>query len=341
MTHRIPPRENRSYRAALGLLLFGALLGSCNRQGLDPNDPVPDMMTVFTGPYTDFPSDAVVDTGGPMPVPSNAGTLFGPAGSGAASGGPCLIDPEVGSLFPKNWLRLRFRFSAPAGQNLFEIRMHAANQINDLVVYTTSTQWTMPADMWSNLTAHTQDQAIKVTVRGAQYSGGGLQGLPSMGTSGDITIAPVATRLPIARTGVAAIGRYAPKADQLSQHFLHALRVGRFDLQAEAGWIAVGAADMEMLHLEAAFVLNNGVEDLLHDVGVNQVAFRFHHLLEGHCNGIRTHEDASFLGYLALRHASCARLFRSQTCSIVYWSSMTSRVRCRRSRACSKTSSTC
>src|SRR6478735_6288258 len=90
--------------------------------------------------YSDFPPDPILDPIG-LP-PAGAPGWFGPAGTGAPSGGPCLIDPQIGSLFPQNWLRPRFHFVAPAGQNLFEIRLHVDNQANDLVVYTTATTWT-------------------------------------------------------------------------------------------------------------------------------------------------------------------------------------------------------
>src|SRR5579872_1137624 len=71
-------------------------------------------------PCTDFPSAPILDTG----APSNAATLFGSATSGAASGGPCLEEPEVGALFPNNWLRPRFKVVAAGSEDLFEIRLH-------------------------------------------------------------------------------------------------------------------------------------------------------------------------------------------------------------------------
>ena len=78
-----------------------------------------------------------------------------------------------------------------AGENLYELRLTTANQVNPLVVYTSATQWTMPAAMWTGLTAHAIDQPITVTVRGATFSGGVLTAGPARGTRGDIAIAPV------------------------------------------------------------------------------------------------------------------------------------------------------
>ncbi|MGH7435012.1 MAG: hypothetical protein ACRENE_04995, partial [Polyangiaceae bacterium] len=117
-------------------------------------------------PCTDFPTAPVLDTG----APSNAATLFGPATSGAASGGPCLEEPEIGALFPNNWLRPRFKIVAAGSENLFEIRLHVKGEQNDLVVYTTlqpaskAATWTMPKDMWTQLAGHIQDVPITVTV---------------------------------------------------------------------------------------------------------------------------------------------------------------------------------
>ncbi len=142
----------------------------------------------FTGPYADFPSDPIIDDGG---APPGAPGLFGDPGSGDPTGGPCMIEPEVGTLFPRNWLRPRFSWSAPGGQNLFEIRLTAANETNPLVVYTTRTEWTMPAAMWTGLSSHIIDAPITVTVRGAVWDGTQLTSGPSLGSTGDIAIAPV------------------------------------------------------------------------------------------------------------------------------------------------------
>lgn len=130
----------------------------------------------------DFPSDPIFD-GSP---PANTPELFGAAGSGDP-GGPCLIEPQLEALFPNNWLRLRFRWTAPAGQDLFEVRVHADREKNDLVVYTTNTVWAMPREMWLNLAAHVVEEAITVTVRSVNAAS---PGKPLVGTSGPIRVAP-------------------------------------------------------------------------------------------------------------------------------------------------------
>jgi len=125
----------------------------------------------------------------PTPVlvgsaPANAATIFGGAGTGSP-GGPCLIEPQDNTLFPYNWLRPRFRFTGGAG--LYEIRLHASNQANDLVVYTTETTWTMDKSYWSLLSVHTRDIPIEVTVRSAPPGGGTVQ----LGSHIAFTVAPV------------------------------------------------------------------------------------------------------------------------------------------------------
>jgi hypothetical protein len=142
-------------------------------------------VTTSCSPCTDFPAAPVIDAN----TPANAASLFGSPTSGASSGGPCLLEPEVGALFPNNWTRPQFQIQAANNENVFEIRLHAATETNDLVVYTTSPTWTMPADMWSNLASHVQDAPITMTVRGVDSTSG--QPSPALGTTGVFTIAPV------------------------------------------------------------------------------------------------------------------------------------------------------
>lgn len=163
----------------------------CNNPNISSGVGEDDVAVNPNGLFSDFPSSAIIDPSGPMPVPANASSLFGSAGSGNPSGGPCLSQPEIGALIPRDWLRMRFSISAPAGQNIYELRVHTDNQTSDLVVYTTATQWTMPAGMWSSLAQHSADRPIHIAVRSGQLSGPTLLGHPSLGTVGDVTIAPV------------------------------------------------------------------------------------------------------------------------------------------------------
>ena len=138
-----------------------------------------------TGPCGDFPAQPVIVPG----APPDAATMFGAAGTGNPGTGPCLLDPQTGTLFPSNWLRPRFSFKAPSSQKLFELRIHSDKQMNDLVVYTTMPSWTMPKDIWQNLAAHVVEQPITVTVRGLETVAGTKT--VHVGASSTFVIAPV------------------------------------------------------------------------------------------------------------------------------------------------------
>jgi len=136
-----------------------------------------------SGTFTDFPTP-IVDMG----APANAAEIFGatPAGTAAA---PCLSEPEIGALYPRNWLRPRFTFTAP-GATLFEIRLEIENQTAPLIVYTTSTAWKMPAETWNLLRTHSWNKKITVKVRGGTLNGTTLSNATAS-AEGEIGIAPV------------------------------------------------------------------------------------------------------------------------------------------------------
>jgi len=138
-----------------------------------------------TGPVTDFPAPVFDGT-----APAGSASLFGPPSQGASTGGPCLVEPESDVVYPQNWLRPRFRWTAGGGENLFELRLHVANQIDDLVVYTTNLSWTMPKAMWDALRAHSPTEAMTLSVRGGVVSGTTLSG-EATGTQTTMGIAPV------------------------------------------------------------------------------------------------------------------------------------------------------
>ncbi len=140
--------------------------------------------------FSDFGDPIVVSGDGGAGAPANSEQLFGAADAGAASGGPCLIEPEIGSLYPHNWLRPRFHWIAANGENLFEVRLHAPNQTKDLLVYTTDTMWTMPKAMWDLVRNDSNDLPITLSVRGGVYDGSTLTNI-AFGSVGTIGIAPV------------------------------------------------------------------------------------------------------------------------------------------------------
>jgi len=140
--------------------------------------------------HDDFPTPVLVQSdGGGVSVPSNAASLFGAASQGAQSGGPCLTEPAPNALLPRNWLRPLFRWTAPSGENLFELRIHAANQTSDLLVLTAATSWTMPETLWNTLSADSSDVAMTVSIRGGVLSGGALTAI-ALGSSVPFGVAP-------------------------------------------------------------------------------------------------------------------------------------------------------
>jgi hypothetical protein len=168
--------------------------------GMNPlpgaNNPTPNAPVIMgcAGPCEDFPAAPIFDTEGPTPPPANAAALFGEADDFAGPG-PCVIEPQLsvgdtpGALFPRNWLQPRFRFVPAAGETVWEIRLSAPMQKNELVAYTTRTTWPMPREIWRSLTAHSADTPVTVTIRGAAAGGG-----RKSGTRGTFVIAPVEAR---------------------------------------------------------------------------------------------------------------------------------------------------
>lgn len=172
------------------------LLSLCACAHHDPNAdddggkvdaPVVAPPDAFAGPWSDFPATPIVDTG----VPTGPDVLFGDPMGGAATGGPCLFEPEVGTVYPRNWIRPRFSWIAGSGENLFELRITTPTQVNPLVVYTSATSWTMPANLWTGLQTHSVNTPLTVAIRGATTDGTVLTTGPAHGSSGDISIAPV------------------------------------------------------------------------------------------------------------------------------------------------------
>jgi hypothetical protein len=141
---------------------------------------------------TDFPAEPIFDSENGSAPPADAASYFG-AADDFTSPGPCVVEPELssdsrpGALLPANWLRPRFRFLPPGNEDLWEIRLQADREANDLVAYTTRTTWAVPRDIWEAVAGNVLDEPITVTIRGVNTASGGT---PS-GTRGDFTIAPV------------------------------------------------------------------------------------------------------------------------------------------------------
>lgn len=147
-------------------------------------------LALFTGPYNDFPP-APVGAGGitAQQVPGLA-AAFGAATS-QPSGGPCITEPTMGALFPSNFNSPLFDWTPPPGHNIFELRFHVANQVNDLVVYTDRNTFNIADPTWRALAVDSQDRDIQVQVRSGVLTAGTLSGSVSLGTAGAVRIAPV------------------------------------------------------------------------------------------------------------------------------------------------------
>jgi len=109
-----------------------------------------------------------------------------------AGAGPCLFEPELGSLFPTNWLRPRFRFTTAAPtENLFQIKLVVPNEVSPLVIYTTKSGYTLDKAIWQIVT-RVGIGTVHVTVRSATVdAAGAVTAGPFKGSEGDIEIAPV------------------------------------------------------------------------------------------------------------------------------------------------------
>jgi hypothetical protein len=138
----------------------------------------------------DFPEQPIFDTEAGGAPPPNAASLFGAADS-MGDRGACVLEPqlsegkEAGALFPRNWLRPRFRWQPLPGENLWELRLTAEEQKRPLVVYTSRTTWTLPKALWRPLADHNLGAPVTVTIRGLSTT---ARGKPS-GTRGTFGIA--------------------------------------------------------------------------------------------------------------------------------------------------------
>lgn len=192
---------------ALSVLLLAATVPACGPKTVDATSGTGGVPAPFAGvngngtggkggsgsdkafdacaakPCEDFPAAPLSDN-----APANAADLFGPKGAGTQGAGPCLVEPEPGTLMPSNWIRPRFRWMPMAGQTLFELRIHSDRQKNDLVVHTTSTSWTMPAKAWTTIASHLRGTTMQITVRALDGAKGGT---PAVTGPSDLSIAPV------------------------------------------------------------------------------------------------------------------------------------------------------
>jgi hypothetical protein len=115
-----------------------------------------------TSDCTDFPTDPIIDPG----TPANASDMFAQPAAGA---GPCILEPQDGSMLPATWLRPRVHVTGKA--SVYQITFHADIERNDLVAYTTRDTWILPKDIWTKVAGNVQEKDITVTVRGSSGAG--------------------------------------------------------------------------------------------------------------------------------------------------------------------------
>ncbi|MBK9261343.1 MAG: hypothetical protein IPM54_16260 [Polyangiaceae bacterium] len=140
-----------------------------------------------TGPFADFPMTPVILDG----LSPTVGSLFDTT-PGMDTGGPCLSEPPIDAMVPRNWTPLFFEWTSAPELNVFELRLEVDNQINPLVVYTANPTFTMDLGMWKGLADHSAGRDVKITLRGARVDGDVLTTPPLLGASGVVHIAPVA-----------------------------------------------------------------------------------------------------------------------------------------------------
>lgn len=125
--------------------------------GRNMNTPPVTRPPACNGMCADFPTTPILDEG----VSGDPAGMF--SGTPPTANGPCISEPEDGTLFPNNWLRPRVKFTNPSGR-LAQIRMRAKNQTNDLVAYTTKSEWKLPHEIWAGLRGHQTEEDVEVTV---------------------------------------------------------------------------------------------------------------------------------------------------------------------------------
>ncbi|WP_156040398.1 TolB family protein [Chondromyces apiculatus] len=123
-------------------------------------------------------------------LPTNVADIFNGM-PGTDPGGPCVSEPAMEALVPKNWTPLRFEWTPPPGHNVIELRLKVDNQPHELVVYTPEPLYTIPREMWEGLAQNSAGHDVEVQVRSAQIENGALVSAPLVGTSGVVHLAPV------------------------------------------------------------------------------------------------------------------------------------------------------
>jgi hypothetical protein len=134
-----------------------------------------------------FPVDPVLDVN----VTAADIAVFAADPAQDQTGSFCVVEPQLssgtapGALFPRNWLRPRFRWVPPAGDTttLWEIRLTNEDAPDPLRAYTRDTQWVMTQAIWEGMRDLTKPTTV--AIRGVDASGTLRQ------VNGTFSIAPV------------------------------------------------------------------------------------------------------------------------------------------------------
>ena len=165
--------------AARGGVLLDLEGGAPSGDGEDGGPPLPLI--------DDFPILPVFSDG----ARPNAGDAYQNATESGA--GPCVISPEPGTLYPKNWLRPRISVKAKPSHNSFQVTVSTARFLHPLVIYSTKPSVTLDAKLWEGLRNTVVDETILVSVRSAALDASGkVTDGPSAASESSFTIAPVA-----------------------------------------------------------------------------------------------------------------------------------------------------
>ncbi len=185
-------RQRSALEVGFAVLSLAAAWGIFRLAGCSPtttSDVGSSFVDMSNGPYSDLPGAIPGGTVTPSQVMTIEAAFQG-AGT-AAGAGPCLSEPTIDAMFPSNFSPPLFEWVAPSGQDLFELRLHIENQINDLLLYTNQTSFVLPASIWSALTMHSAGKDVSITLRGGHLQGNKLASGAYSGTTGAVHIAPV------------------------------------------------------------------------------------------------------------------------------------------------------
>lgn len=120
-------------------------------------------------------------------LPEGAADIFENA---SQSGGPCLVAPELGALFPRNFAAPRFVMTPPTNHNLFALEIRAPGVAEAYRFITTQEDFFVNQSDWSLLQQLSSNQQVQVRVLSAQVDLSTLAVLdgPRIGSSGTYTL---------------------------------------------------------------------------------------------------------------------------------------------------------